>query len=69
MVVVEERGVRRLFLAVERIEGGTVDQVDVEPAVVVVVEQANAGAVGFDDEVFLGHAHLVTSSRRAPPPW
>ena len=59
MVVVEQRGVRRLFFAVERVEGRAVDQVDIEPAVVVVVDQAHARAVGLDDEVLFRHAHLV----------
>ena len=59
VIVVEQRGVRRLFLAVERVEGRAVDEVDIEPAVVVVVDQANAGAVGLDDEVLLRGAHLV----------
>ncbi len=54
-----------LFLAVEGLEGGAVDEVDVEPAVVVEVDQADAGAVGLDDEVLLRDAHLVDPSRQA----
>ena len=50
---------RRLFFAVERIECRAVDQVDIEPAIVVVVDQANARAVGLDNEVLLRRAHLV----------
>src|SRR5215469_2754766 len=65
VVVAEERGVGRGFFAVERIEGRTVDEVDVKPAVVVVVDQADAGAVRFDDEVLLGHAHLVRPTGKA----
>ena len=42
-----------MVFAGEGVVGGAVDQVDVEPAVVVVVDQADAGAVGLDDEVLL----------------
>ena len=59
MIVVKQRGVRRRFLAIQRIECGTVHQVDVEPAVVVIIDQANARSVGFEDELLLRHAHLV----------
>ena len=59
MVVAKEGGVRGFFLAVQRIERGAVDEVDVEPAVVVVVDQAHAGAVGLDDEILLRRAHFV----------
>ena len=65
VVVVEQRGVGRLFFAVERVEGRAVDQVDVEPAVVVVVDQADAGAVGLDDELLFRHAHLVDPAGEA----
>ena len=59
VVVVKQRGVRRLLLAVKRVECRAVDEVDIEPAVVVVVDQADAGSVGLNDEVLLRHAHLV----------
>ncbi len=48
----EQRRVGRRLLAVQRIEGRAVDHVNVEPSVVVVIDQANARAVGLDD-VFL----------------
>jgi hypothetical protein len=38
---------------------GTVDQVDVEPAVVVVVNEADAGAIGFQDVLLVGRSHDV----------
>ena len=53
MIVVEERGMRRGGFAVECVKGGAVDEVNVEPAVMVVVEQRDTGAFGFED-VFLG---------------
>ena len=65
MVVAEERGVGRGFLAVEGVEGGAVDEVDVGPAVVVVVDDADAGAVGLHDEVLLRGAHLVDPAGEA----
>ncbi len=49
VIVMEERGVRGGCLAGFGFEGGAVDEVDVEPAVVVVVEQSDAGADGFED--------------------
>ena len=42
VVVVEERGVRRRGFAGQRVEGGAVDEIDVEPAIVVVIEQRDA---------------------------
>ena len=65
VVVVKQRGMRRLFLAVQRIEGRAIDQVNVEPAVVVVIDQAHARAVGLDNEVLLRHAHLVSPSGKS----
>ncbi len=59
VIVVEERCVRRCLFAVERIEGGAVDDVNIEPAVVVVIDQAHAGAIGFNDVLLLRRSHLV----------
>ncbi len=49
----------RLDLSVEGVEGGSVHDVDIEPAVVVVIEQRDAGADGFQDVILLRSAHLV----------
>src|ERR1700722_12473537 len=46
MIVVKERGVRRQSLARYGVISGAVHHVDVEPAVVIVIEQRNAGAYG-----------------------
>jgi hypothetical protein len=46
-------GMRRRLFAVQRIEGGTIDQIDVEPAIVVVIEEGNAAAFGFNDGSFV----------------
>ena len=65
MIVVEERGMGRCVLFAECVEGGTVDEINVEPTVVVVIDQAHAGTVGVDDEAFVGSAHGVGPSRKA----
>src|ERR1017187_7420910 len=62
VVVVKQRGVRRRFFAIKRAESRPVDQIIIEPAVVVVVDKANTGAVGLDDELLLRHTHLVYPS-------
>ena len=59
MVVVEKGRMRGGCLAGERVVGGAVDQVDVEPSIVVVVEQGHTGAGCFQDELLLGRAHGV----------
>jgi hypothetical protein len=62
VIVVKERGVGRGFLAIEGVECGAVDQIDVEPAVVVVIDQSHAGAVRFKDKGLLWPTHHM-----APP--
>ena len=59
VIVVEESGFGSGSFASLGFEGGTVDEVNVEPAVVVVVDEAHAGAIGFDDEMLFGSAHGV----------
>jgi hypothetical protein len=56
----KKRSMGRRGLAADGIVGGAVDQVDVEPAVVVVIDQADARAIGFEDVLFLGRAHDMT---------
>src|SRR6185437_10886007 len=65
VIVAEQSGVGRGLLAVEGVEGGAVDEVDVEPPIVVVVDETDAGAIGFDDEVFFGRAHLMDPAGEA----
>ena len=59
VIVAEQRGMRRRLFPVESVEGRAIHQVDVEPAIVVVVDQADARAVRLHDELLLRHAHLV----------
>jgi hypothetical protein len=65
VVVVKQRSLRRWLLAVQCVKRGAIHQVDVQPAIVVVVNQAHAGAVGFYDESLVRHAHLVDPAGKA----
>src|SRR5260370_6543887 len=56
MIVVEERGAGRSFLPSHSGGGGTVQEIDVEPAVVVVIEERDAGAGCVEDRGFFGRA-------------
>ena len=47
VVVMEKRGMGRSRLAVEGIVSRAIDQVNVEPAIVVVIQKRNARALGF----------------------
>ncbi len=59
MIVVEQGGVRRSSLPQVSIVGRSVHKIDIEPAIVVVVEQPHTRAYRLDDEVLLGCTHLV----------
>ena len=64
MVVVKQRSVRRCLFAVERVEGRAVDEINIQPAIVVIVDQANARALRLHDVVLAGVpilcVHLVS---------
>src|ERR1700732_3836694 len=66
MIVVEQCGVWRLFLSIERIECRAVHEIDIEPAIVVEVDQADARTIGLNNEVFLWHAHFGASYQVRP---
>ena len=59
VIIVEEGGVWRHSFVVHGRNGAAVDEVDVHPAIVVVVEQSDAGADAFDDVLLVGGSHLV----------
>ncbi len=59
VIVVEEGGVRRRLFTGERVEGGPVHDVDVHPTIVVVVNEADAGALGLNNELLFRAAHFV----------
>ncbi len=54
VIVVEEHCARRGFLPFHRGGGGTVEKIDVQPAVVVVIEKRDAGAGCVEDRGFFG---------------
>ncbi len=56
MIVVEEHGVGRRVLPFHRGCSGSVEEIDVQPAVVVVVEKSDAGAGCVEDGGFFGRA-------------
>ena len=59
VIVVEERGMRRGGFAGLCLHRRSVDEVDVEPSVVVEIEQRDAGADAFKDVGLLRRAHLM----------
>ena len=65
VVVVEECGVRRLRFAGQGVVGGAVHHVNVEPAVLVIVEEGDAGPWRLEDESLFGSAHGVMPGGQA----
>jgi hypothetical protein len=59
VIVAEQCGVWRFFLSIEGIECRAVYEVDIEPAIVVEVDQTDARTIGLNKQVFLWHAHFV----------
>src|ERR1035437_3244868 len=59
VIVVEQSGVRRSLFPRHRIERRTVDEVDREPAVVVIIEQRYARTDCIQDEVLLRRPHMM----------
>ena len=51
-IVVKEHGARSCFLTFEGRESGTVQKIDVKPAIVIVVEQSDARTRSLDDRTF-----------------
>jgi hypothetical protein len=62
---VEQGGVGRGCLAGKRVVGASVDQVDVEPTVFVVVQQRHTRAWGLEDVLLLRSAHSVVPDGEA----
>src|ERR1700733_12318875 len=65
VIVMEEGGVWRLSLAIHCFIGRTVHQVDIDPAIMVVVQQGHARAGCFQDVIFLRVPHLVMPDGQA----
>src|ERR1700761_2845222 len=60
VIIVKQRRMRRSFLAIEGIERRAVHEVNVKPAIVVIINQAHTRSVRFNDDPFLGNSHFVT---------
>jgi hypothetical protein len=65
VIVMEESRVGRGGLAGKRIVCGAVHQINVEPAVIVIVQETNAGAFGLEDEALLRRACRVMPARKS----
>src|SRR5882672_8024562 len=59
MVVVKKRRMRSRSFATQRIVCRSIHQIDVQPAVVVVIKQANTRSVRIDNELLIGITHLM----------
>ena len=59
VIVVKKRGARRLLFSSHCIKGGTIHEINVGPAVVVVIKNCHTGAGRFEDQVFLRRAGNV----------
>src|ERR1700674_3701875 len=59
VIVVEEHGARRSLLTLHCGERGTVEQVNVEPAIAVVIEKSGAGAGNIDNRRFFARARTM----------
>src|SRR5208282_2914820 len=60
VIVVEERCVRWRFSPGECVVGGSVHQVNIEPAVIVIVDKPHTRTVSLKDVLLLGGSHHVT---------
>ncbi len=56
MIVVKQHGARRGLFTFQCGKCGPVQQVNIEPTVVVIIEQSNTGAGNFNNGAFLGRA-------------
>ncbi len=60
MIVVEEGRVRGRFLATQCAKGRTIHQIDIQPAIAVIIEERHAGARCFQDELLIRvAAHML----------
>src|SRR5438067_2126870 len=64
VIVMEQSRVRGLLLTVQRVERGTVHEVNVGPAVIVKVDQTDPRAVGLNNNVLFWRPHPVSPARQ-----
>ncbi len=69
VIVVKERSFGCGGFSGQGVGGGAVDEIDVEPAIVVVVDEADAGAVGLDDVSFFAGVPMVCFQVVRPAFW
>src|SRR4030088_2776742 len=65
MIVVKYRSLGGGRFSVHRVNGGPIDEINVEPAIVVVVDQAHTGAVCLNDVMLLRRPHGVLPASQA----
>ena len=65
MMVVKKHGAGRRLGAFDGGDGGAVEEIDVEPAIIVVIEKSNAGARSLDDGRFFERAGAVVKFVKA----
>ena len=64
VIVMKERCVRRLGFSVHGVIGHAIDEIDIEPSIVVVVEQCYSTAEGLHDILFGARAALIAPARQ-----
>src|SRR6185437_2528740 len=60
VIVAEQRSMRWCRLAAHGVVGRAIHQIDIEPSIIVVIKERNAGAKGLDDVAFLRRAHAMS---------
>src|ERR1700734_818351 len=65
VIVVKQCGLWRGCLSAPGVEGRTIDEINIEPAIVVVVDQAHARTVRLDDKTLVWRAHRVLPNSQA----
>src|SRR5271170_2399093 len=60
VIVVKERSMGRSCFTVYSVVGRAIDEIDIQPAVVVIVDKADARSICLDDEFLLRGAHHVS---------
>src|SRR4029077_18363809 len=59
VIVVEQHGARGRFLALHRWNGGPIQEVDVEPSVIVKIKEGYSGSRRFNNRAFVRSARLM----------
>src|SRR6266576_5250133 len=65
VIVVKERSFRRSRFSAQSINSRSIGEIDIEPAIVVVVDQADTGAVCLNDVMLLRRSHGVLPCSQA----